>query len=231
MTESASPARRATYGPRLAALVFWGGLLLTYYWVARANALTPLEVVQQLLAFLKAGFWGPVLYVGLYTLRPLTLFPSTLLTLAGGFVFGPVLGVIYTLIAGNSSAAVAYVVGRYFGQGLLAGQPDGLLQRYAARMRANSFETVLIMRFIFLPYDLVSYAAGFLNIQFLPFSLATALGSIPGTLAFVGFGASIDAFDGALPQLNPVTFGLAVATFLISLALARLLKRREGMNK
>jgi len=206
--------------------------MLTYYWLARANNWSPLGVVQQLLAFLKTGFWGPVLYVVLYTLRPLILFPSTLLTLAGGFVFGPVLGVVYTLVASNSSSTVAYLVGRYFGQGLFAdNRPGGLLRRYATRLRANSFETVLIMRFIFLPYDLVSYAAGFLNIRFFPFILATALGSIPGTLAFVGFGASIDTFDGALPQLNPVTLGFAVVTFLSSLALARLFKRREGMTE
>ena len=87
------------------------------------------------------------------------------------------------------------------------------------------------MRFVFLPYDLVSYAAGFLNIRFIPFILATALGSIPGTLAFVGFGASIDQFDGALPQINPVTLGFAIVTFIISLALARLFKRREGTSE
>lgn len=232
MTESTSQSRLAVYGPRLTALVFWGGLILTYYWFARTNELSPLGVVQQLLAFLKTGFWGPVLYVVLYTLRPLILFPSTLLTLAGGFVFGPVLGVVYTLVASNCSSTVAYLVGRYFGQGLFAdNRPGGLLRRYATRLRANSFETVLIMRFIFLPYDLVSYAAGFLNIRFFPFILATALGSIPGTLAFVGFGASIDTFDGALPQLNPVTLGFAVVTFLSSLALARLFKRREGMTE
>lgn len=50
---------------------------------------------------------------------------------------------------------------------------------------ANSFETVLIMRFIFLPYDLVNYLAGILRIDLKAFILATLLGSIPGTIAFV----------------------------------------------
>lgn len=230
VTPAPAKALRWGYLPRLAALAFWAALLIGYYWYAGANQLSPLEVVQRLLVFMQAGLWGPLVYVGLYTLRPLILFPSTLLTLAGGFVFGPVPGVLYTILASNLSSAVAYLVGRYFGQGLF--KEDGsnsLIQRYAARLRANSFETVLIMRFIFLPYDLVTYVAGFLRIRFLPFLLATALGSIPGTIAFVGFGAAVERFDGTTPTLNPVTLGVAAVVFILSLALARLFKKREGI--
>jgi len=42
--------------------------------------------------------------------------------------------------------------------------------------------------------------------EYWSFILATALDSIPGTIAFIGFGASIQTFDGAPPKLNPVTF-------------------------
>ncbi len=214
---------------KLIALTFWLGLIAAYQWYAAANGLTPFQVIQRLLDFMTGGLWGPLVYILLYAIRPLILFPSTLLTLAGGFVFGPVLGVLYTILASNTSSTLAYFVGRYFGQGLLKDDgSDGLIQRYARRMRANSFETVMVMRFIFLPYDAVSYLAGFLKIRYWPFILATALGSIPGTIAFVGFGASIETFDGTLPQLNPTTFGISAAVFLISIALARLFKKREG---
>jgi uncharacterized membrane protein YdjX (TVP38/TMEM64 family) len=216
------------HAQKIAALSFWILLIAAYQWYARSHHLSSLEVAQKLLEFLKDGFWGPLIYVGLYALRPLILFPSTILTLAGGFVFGPVLGVIYTIIASNISSTIAYYVGRYFGEGFL--QEDGgdnLIQRYAARMRANSFETVMVMRFIFLPYDAVSYLAGFLRIKYLPFILATALGSIPGTMAFIGFGASIETFDGVLPKLNPVTLGFSFGIFIVSIALSRIFKKRE----
>ncbi len=213
------------------ALTFWLGLIAAYQWYAASNGLTPLQVVQRLLDFMTSGLWGPLVYVVLYAARPLILFPSTVLTLAGGFVFGPVLGVLYTVLASNISSTIAYFVGRFFGQGLLQDDgSNGLIQRYARRMRASSFETVMVMRFIFLPYDAVSYLAGFLKIHYWPFILATALGSIPGTMAFVGFGASIETFDGALPKLNPVTLGFSIAVFLLSIALSRLFKRRETVD-
>lgn len=220
------------HGQQLVALIFWAALLATYQWYASANHLSPIEVVQRLLAFMNDGLWGPLVYILLYAIRPLILFPSTVLTLAGGFVFGPVLGVLYTVIASNISSTIAFFVGRYFGKGLLADDgSDGLIQSYARRMRANSFETVMIMRFIFLPYDAVSYLAGFLRIQFLAFILATALGSIPGTIAFIGFGASIESFNGSLPRLNPATLGFSVVIFIASIVLARIFKKREEINK
>lgn len=219
------------HGSKLPALLFWLGLILAYNWYANAQGLSPLEVTQQLLGFMQAGVWGVVVYIVLYAIRPLILFPSTILTLAGGFVFGPILGVLYTIIASNISSTIAFYVGQFFGEGLLKDDgSDGLIQRYARRMRENSFETVMTMRFIFLPYDAVSYLAGFLRIKYLPFILATALGSIPGTIAFVGFGASVESFDGGIPSLNPVTLGVSVAIFIVSIALSRLFKKKESTS-
>lgn len=219
-------------GQKIVALLFWVGLIVLYQWYASTNNLSPLQVVQQMLDFMKNGVWGVVIYILLYSVRPLILFPSTILTLAGGFVFGPFLGVLYTIVASNISSTIAFYVGQFFGEGLLKDDgSEGWIQRYARRMRENSFETVMTMRFIFLPYDLVSYLAGFLKIKFIPFILATALGSIPGTIAFVGFGASIEAFDGALPKLNPVTLGFSILIFIASIFLSRMFKKREGISK
>jgi uncharacterized membrane protein YdjX (TVP38/TMEM64 family) len=220
------------HAQKLIALIFWVILMSIYQWYANTNHLSPLQVMQQMLAFLSTGFWGPIIYIILYAIRPLILFPSTVLTLAGGFVFGPFLGVLYTIIASNISSTIAYFVGHFFGEGMVKDDgSDNLIQRYARRMRENSFETVMIMRFIFLPYDAVSYLAGFLRIKYWPFILATALGSIPGTMAFIGFGSSIESFDGTLPKLNPVTLGFSIAIFIVSIVLSRIFKKREGISK
>ncbi len=217
---------------QIAAFAFWLVLLGGYQWYAYRNNLSPVQVIQGLLGFMTGSMWGPVIYILLYAIRPLVLFPSTILTLAGGFLFGPVLGIFYTILASNVSATVAFLVGRYFGQGLLKeGSSESLLQRYAERLRQNSFETVIIMRFIFLPYDLVNYLAGFVRIRWSAFILATILGNIPGTIAFVLAGASIERFDGGIPKLNPIILAVSVAIFILSLVLSRLFKKREGIAK
>ncbi len=213
-------------------LAFWLLAFAAYQWYAWQHALSPLDVVQRLLVFFSIGVYGPLLFIVIYFLRPLLLFPATLLTIAAGFVFGPILGVILIVIGSNASALLAYAIGRFFGQGFLGeGKSGGIVQRYTVRMRDHSFETVFIMRLLFLPYDLVNYLAGFLRIGWVPFIVATALGALPGTLAFTLFGASIEAFDGGIPALNPRVLAASVAIFLASLGLSRLVKRRSAERR
>ncbi len=210
-------------------LACWLLAFAAYQWYAWQHDLSPLDVVRRLIDVFSAGFYGPLVFILIYVLRPLLLFPATLLTIAAGFVFGPILGVVLITIGSNASALLAYAIGRFFGQGFLGeGKSGGIVQRYTVRMRDHSFETVFIMRLLFLPYDLVNYLAGFLRIRWLPFIVATALGALPGTLAFTLFGASIGAFDGGSPALNPRVLAASVAIFLASLGLSRLVKRRSA---
>ncbi len=93
-------------------------------------------------------------------------------------------------------------------------------------MRANSFETVFIMRLIFLPYDLVNYLAGLLRINFISFITATALGALAGTISFALFGASTGLSEGT-PSFDWRVLAASVAIFVLSLFISRLVKRRE----
>jgi uncharacterized membrane protein YdjX (TVP38/TMEM64 family) len=223
------------HGAKLVALAFWLVLLGGYWWYARANALTPAESLQPLGAFLTGSVVGGLVYVLVYVLRPLIFFPATLLTLLGGFLFGPVWGVIYVVVGSNGSALAAYFVARFFGQDLLLEKEDsqGFINRYARQMRDNSFETVLIMRLIFLPYDLVHYVAGFLRIDWRAFILATAIGSIPGTISFVLLGSSFGTLEelaAGQVQVNPWALGLSIVLIVGSLIMSRILRRRGKLE-
>ncbi len=232
------PSFLQKHGQKLVAAAFWLLLVGGYGWYYRANGLTTETALLQIVNLLDSPF-GPLLYILIYALRPLIFFSAAVLTIASGAIFGAgsivnlALAVLYTVIGSNLSATVAYYVGRFFGKGLLAegdSENSGLLQRYADRMRQNSFETILIMRFIFLPYDLVNYLAGILRIDWKAFILASLLGSIPGTIAFVSFGASIDIKElamGKTPQFNPWVLFFGVVIFIASLAISRYFKQRE----
>lgn len=220
---------------KVAAAAIWialiGGLVVTM----RANNLTLSDLFLAGMVWVRSNPLAPLAYMAIYAVWPLTLFSSALLSLAGGFLFGPVWGVVYTVIGANLSATVAVFFGRFFGQGVLDDETSsGWVQRYARRMRENSFETVLIMRFIFLPYDLVNYLAGFLRISYWPFLLATAIGSILGTIAFVLLGSSLSPDEitnmfltGELPTLDWRPLAISAVMFVASILLSRYFKRRE----
>jgi len=223
---------------KVAVAAIWGGALAALLFLMRANDLNLAELALSVVLWGQVSPLAPWVYLLLYALRPLTLFSSVALTLAGGFLFGPLWGVFWTVIAANLSATVAFFIGRALGQELLTeAATEGMMQRYASRMRQSSFETVLIMRCVFLPYDLVSYLAGFLRIRYGPFLLATALGSIPGTLAFVWMGASLAPEDlsrlflnGELPGLDWRMVALSAAMFVVSVGVSKRFKGRERWN-
>ena len=172
-----------------------------------------------------------MVYVALYAVRPLVLFPASALAVAAGFVFGPVSGIALTVIGANVSASVAYLVGRYFGRDVLepasSERPSGAVHKYAERVRDNGFEAVLTVQFAYLPFDLMNYLAGFLRVGWKRFGLATFLGSLPGIVSFVLLGASVqmDLTTGAM-AFDPRVLLASAAILGGSIILSRYLKRR-----
>lgn len=216
---------------KMVALLFWLGLILAFVLYSSLNALTPVAATRQLmnaLADIPISTRGFV-FIAIYTLRPLVFFPASLLTIGIGALCGPLWGSLFAIIGSNLSATLAYFVGRMFGQELVPTENQNLLQRYLRRMRQNSFETIFVMRLVLLPYDLVNYAAGFLRISYGAFILATILGSIPGTISFVLFGASSGLESGS-PKFDWRILALSVGLFVASLLVSRFVKRREASN-
>lgn len=200
-----------------------------------ANDLSATGAAQEFIDGVGNAWWGILAFVGVYVARPIVLFPASVLTIVGGVLFGPVVGVVAAVIGANLSASLAFVIGRSLsakvdGTATLGDEQQSFIARWSQRMRDNSFETVLLTRFLFLPYDLVNYAAGALRIKYVPFITATALGSLPGTISFVLLGASLDRVDEGLDGLNPYALVASVVIFFASLVVARHLKQRNTGN-
>lgn len=200
---------------------------------AAAWALTsgrgPSEAATDLVDAIQGSAWGPLAFVAVYLVRPLIFFSAAVLTVAGGFLFGAVGGTVLVVIAANGSAMVAYGLARWLGGERFA-DPDatGRLTRWTRRLRERSFETVIVMRLVYLPYDLVSYLAGALRIHPLAFLTGTAIGSAPATVAFVLFGASLESFDGGVPQIDAPVLIASGVMLVAGLAISHALRRRDA---
>jgi uncharacterized membrane protein YdjX (TVP38/TMEM64 family) len=199
-----------------------------------ANDLSAAGAAQQFIDSVGSAWWCILAFISVYLARPIVLFPASVLTIVGGVLFGPFVGVIAVIIGANLSASLAFAIGRSLSAKIddtatatLDNDQQSFIARWSQRMRDNSFETVLLTRFLFLPYDLVNYAAGALRIKFVPFITATAIGSLPGTISFVLLGASLDRVDQGLDGLNPYALVASVIIFVASLVVARTLKQRD----
>lgn len=213
---------------RVIVLGVWAGVIAGWLWHSRSSDDGVTESLQQLVDSLRGQWWAIPAYILAYLARPLLLFPASLLTVAGGILFGPTIGIAVVLVAANASAMVAYGVGR-----ALSADPSherdatSLVARWSERLRARSFVTVLVMRFAFLPYDLVNYACGALRISAGAFLAATAIGSLPGTISFVLAGASLERVDRGVDGFDPKVFAISVVLFVVSIAVAKAFQQRE----
>lgn len=227
-----------SYGQKVIALLIWALLLGSYSLYYQRQGLTLESSLQQLLA-LFATPYGPLLYLASFLIRPLLFFSVGILCIMGGIIFGGggaghlFLALGYTVIGVMASALISFGIGRFFGNGLI-GQRDTarehLVQRYANRLRRNGFLTVLTMRLILLPFDVVNYLAALVAVDWKAFTLATAIGALPSTIAFVTFGAAIDLSQvaaGKMPTLDGKLIVLAIALFGVSVLLSRWYKGNQ----
>jgi uncharacterized membrane protein YdjX (TVP38/TMEM64 family) len=218
---------------RRVGLLAWGLAVAAYALTVVRTGSTPLDVLVVVVGFLRDNPLGALAFVGVYALRPLLLFPATLLTVGAGILYGPLAGVALVVLAANASAVVAFALGRAYGAELAgAALQHPRLRGVSQRLRANAFEAVLTLRFVFTPYDAVNYLSGALRLPLRAFVVATAIGSLPGTLVFVLFGAGLGdvaALEaGRLPTPDVPLLAASAALFVTSLLLARIWRAREA---
>lgn len=219
------------YRTQLIAVAIWGTTLFALNSYMRANNLTFIQMAEQLGTILTDRWYGPIIYIVVYMIRPLILFPASLLTILAGNIYGLWPGFLYGLLAGTISSLIPYAVGRWFSEEKDAPEEaeGNLFKRFIGLMRSNPFQAVLTMRLLFFPYDAVSVVAGNLRLPVAIFFAATAIGNLAGAFSFVGFGASIEGnlVEGNV-SINPAILGVSVLILIISIALSRYLKKREN---
>jgi pyruvate/2-oxoglutarate dehydrogenase complex dihydrolipoamide dehydrogenase (E3) component/uncharacterized membrane protein YdjX (TVP38/TMEM64 family) len=213
--------------PKLLAGIFWLGLIYTFQHYRISNNLSYQDVLFQLLEFFTTTMWGPIIYMLLYAVRPLILFPATLLTALSGALFGFWWGILYTIIGENASANFAYSIGRYFGKDWKL--EDTIIGKWVESLRNNSFEAVLLMRLFYFPFDLTNYGAGIVKAKWSEYFWATLIGIMPGLTTFVALGAAVDLEEFRTMGLSfnafdPKFLALSITIFIVSLILSRKLK-------
>lgn len=132
--------------------------------------------------------------------------PRTILTLASGVLFGPWQGVLIALTATTVSAALSLLVVR----GLLGDWMSSRLTHPAVagvnrRLEERGWLAVTSLRMIAgVPFSVLNYAAALTRVPLGMFTLATFLGSAPGTAVTVVLG---DALTG---EPDPLVIGVTV---------------------
>lgn len=203
---------------RITLLFFWAALAIaSVAWYLRLDI--PLDQTPQALRDWteRMGPWGPVLFIGAYTIRPLTLIPASIPAAAAGLLWGPAYGLFLTLIGENLSAASAFFMTRWLGRHWLSGfREHALIRRVDRHLLEHGIVTVLLMRLLFLPFDMANFACGLTEMRYRDYAIGTALGIAPGAAVCVLFGSAWN---------EPRNLAVAAALFAGSVVVAVAIKR------
>jgi len=197
-----------------------------FCWWQSAIALTSVpSLLQEWLdnvGLLNAAF----IYIVLYAIRPLILFPATLLTIASGLIFGPWLGTLFTIIGENASANFGFSLVRWFGRESVVSHSTPLISRWDEKLKQNGLVSVMTMRLIMLPFDAVNFSCGLTSIRHRDYAIGTFIGILPSLIGFVLLGGIV------APGVHNRTLVIILSALfmLIGFSIARYLKRR-GSNE
>lgn len=162
-----------------------------------------------------AGPAAPWVFIGLYALATILLLPGAPLTLSAGFLFGPIVGVAYAWVGASAGALGAYAIGRR-GRGPLHAW---LLRKFSRATRyvdGHSLGAVLTLRLVpLVPFNALNYALGLAGVPRRPYVLGTLLGILPGTTAYVLFGA---AAGSSGHWASPTFYGPLAFAILLTIA-------------
>jgi uncharacterized membrane protein YdjX (TVP38/TMEM64 family) len=177
----------------------------------------------------SAGAAGPLLFVTLYALATVMFLPGSVLTLAGGALFGPAWGTLWNLCGATAGAALAFLVARYLAADWVAQRAGPRLQRLNDGVSAEGWRFVAFTRLVPLfPFTLLNYALGLTRIPFVPYLLATWVFMLPGAVAYTYLGyAGREAVAGGDDLIRKGLLALALlgaAAFLPRLV--RTLRKR-----
>lgn len=183
-------------------------LLILLLLGAFATACLTLPMEKMLKDFLvwidkNLGHWGPLVLAVAYIPLTVLAVPASILTLGGGYLFGLTVGFIADSIGSTAGATAAFLVGKTIGRSYVVSKLKDYpqFQAVAIAVQRSGFKIVLLLRLVpLLPFNMLNYLLSVTPVSIGEYILASWIGMMPITFAFVYVGTTIK-------DLSDVTHG------------------------
>jgi uncharacterized membrane protein YdjX (TVP38/TMEM64 family) len=150
------------------------------------------------------GVSGVLLFILVYIVATVLLFPASVLTVGAGFIFGVFVGTAVVSIAATAGASLAFLIARYLARGQIERKVvnNPRFSRIDRAIGERGAKLVFLLRLSpVIPFNLSNYFYGLTSVKFWPYVMASWIGMLPGTLLYVYLGATGKAsLSGAAGQ-------------------------------
>lgn len=178
-----------------------------------------------------AGVAAPLAFMAVYALATVLFLPGSVMTLAGGALFGPLWGTFYNLTGATVGATLAFLVARYLASEWVTKKTGGRLKGLKEGIEREGWQFVAFVRLVPLfPFNLLNYALGLTRIKLSHYVLATYVFMLPGALAYTYLGYT--GREAAVGSAGLIQKGLlALALLAVAAFLPRFVARlRKGSS-
>jgi uncharacterized membrane protein YdjX (TVP38/TMEM64 family) len=173
----------------------------------------------------EAGWLAPAVFVAIYICWTVLLLPGVVPTLAGGALFGVLAGSVLALAGAVAGATLAFLIARRAGRKAVTKIVEARGVRLEDWLRRYGFVALLYARLVpIVPFNVLNYAAGVVGIPTRIYLVATAIGIIPGTVAYTAVGSA-----AAHPGSTPFIVSLAAVALLTAVVAALSRRRRRAL--
>jgi uncharacterized membrane protein YdjX (TVP38/TMEM64 family) len=182
-----------------------------------------------------AGATGLLIFIAIYVVAEVALVPGSLLTMAAGFAYGPIAGLLVASPASVLAATTAFVLGRtalreWVRKKVATSSHARALDR---AIHHNSFKLILLLRLSpLLPFNVLNYILGAAGVPVGRYVIASFVGMLPGTWLYVYLGSLATTAagiahpeEGGGPARFTLTIGGLIATVLAVLFITRAARR------
>lgn len=137
----------------------------------------------------QLGPWAPLAFVAIKIATVVFALPSAPVTMAGGLLFGPVLGAAINVAAATTGASATFFIGRGLGRGEVEKRLKGRLKELDEGLATNGLSVMLFLRLVPLfPFNGINYGAGLTRVSFRDYFWGTLIGMIPGAAVYTYLG-------------------------------------------
>lgn len=153
---------------------------------------SPKEIKKIILSY---GRYSLFAFLGLQMLQVIAFFiPGEVIQIAGGYIYGTLLGGILSLVGITLGSSLVYGIARLYGRPLIKKIiSEKQLTFFSKVIKLGSMNYVVFLLYLIpgIPKDVLGYICGISEISFRDFFLYSTLGRIPGIFISTYFGAKI----------------------------------------
>jgi uncharacterized membrane protein YdjX (TVP38/TMEM64 family) len=225
MTASGA-ARRHLYVKVAAVAIIVAAVVM----LARNRELFQVMAIQSELK--RFGVFGPIVFIAIYAVATVAFVPGSILTLAGGAIFGAVFGAIWNLLGATLGATGAFLIARYVAGDWVARRAGGRLAALVGGVEEEGWRFVAFVRLApIFPFNLVNYAFGLTRVSLAEYIIASVVCMAPGVVAYTYLGYA--GRTAAAGEAGAIKAGIVALALLGAVAfLPRFVRRyrRAGVS-